>query len=267
MPGVLHVYANAGFGRGGNLDILLKPGARARHERRDVGAGAAAPGGRPRLRGGAHLRADRRAFAGCARRAPATRSRSTSSATTSVSSSSSAASSRSGCAVFPASRTSTCRRTRAVRSSPSCSTASARARSNLDVATVGQTVRTALDGTIATKYTQGNFEYDVRVLFPRNKFTSASELGEVMLFPGGRGTAPVFLRDVADVGRPSDRRTSTARTRTACCGCRATCYPKSRRSARSWTRSALDLRRSRCRTATASSSAATARPCSRATRR
>jgi hypothetical protein len=25
MPGVLHVYANAGFGRGGNLDILLKP--------------------------------------------------------------------------------------------------------------------------------------------------------------------------------------------------------------------------------------------------
>ena len=63
-------------------------------------------------------------------------------------------------------------------------------------------MRTALDGTIVTKYTQGNFEYDVRVLFPRNKFTSASELGDVMLFPGGRGTAPVFLRDVADV-RPA----------------------------------------------------------------
>ena len=40
------------------------------------------------------------------------------------------------------------------------------------------------------------------MLFPRNQFTSASELGEVMLFPGGRGTAPVFLRDVADV-RPA----------------------------------------------------------------
>jgi multidrug efflux pump subunit AcrB len=73
---------------------------------------------------------------------------------------------------------------------------------NLDVATVGQTVRTALDGTIATKYTQGNFEYDLRVLFPRNRFTSASELGEVMLFPGGGTRAPVFLRDVADV-RPA----------------------------------------------------------------
>ena len=75
-------------------------------------------------------------------------------------------------------------------------------RLNLDVATVGQTVRTALDGSIATRYTQGNFEYDVRVLFPRNQFTTATQLGEVMLFPGGRGTAPVFLRDVADV-RPA----------------------------------------------------------------
>jgi CzcA family heavy metal efflux pump len=69
----------------------------------------------------------------------------------------------------------------------------------LDVATVGQTVRTALDGTIATRYAQGNFEYDVRVMFPRERFTSASEVGEILLFPGGRGTDPVFLRDVAEV--------------------------------------------------------------------
>ena len=75
-----------------------------------------------------------------------------------------------------------------------------RARSlGLDVATVGQTVRTALDGTVATRYAEGNFEYDVRVMFPKGLFTSESELGGVLLFPGGAGTAPVFLRDVADV--------------------------------------------------------------------
>jgi CzcA family heavy metal efflux pump len=72
----------------------------------------------------------------------------------------------------------------------------------LDVATVGQTVRTALDGTVATRYAEGNFEYDVRVLFPRGRFTSAADLGGVMLFPGGRNTSPVYLRDVADV-RPA----------------------------------------------------------------
>jgi hydrophobe/amphiphile efflux-1 (HAE1) family protein len=78
-----------------------------------------------------------------------------------------------------------------------------RARSlGLDVATVGQTVRTALDGTIATRYAEGNFEYDVRVFFPRGRFTSAGDLGEVMLFPGRSNTAPIYLRDVATV-RPA----------------------------------------------------------------
>lgn len=69
----------------------------------------------------------------------------------------------------------------------------------LDVAAVGQTVRTALDGTVATRYAEGNFEYDVRVLFPRHRFTSTADLGNIMLFPGGRTNAPVFLRDVATV--------------------------------------------------------------------
>jgi CzcA family heavy metal efflux pump len=68
---------------------------------------------------------------------------------------------------------------------------------NLDVATVGQTVRTALDGTIATRYAEGNFEYDVRVLFPKDRVTAVSDLSDVLLFPGGRGTDPIFLRDVA----------------------------------------------------------------------
>jgi CzcA family heavy metal efflux pump len=69
----------------------------------------------------------------------------------------------------------------------------------LNVATVGQTVRTALDGTIATRYADGNFEYDVRVFFPRGRFTSVSTLNDVPLFPG-RGTEPIRLRDVAHVG-------------------------------------------------------------------
>ena len=126
MPGVLHVYANAGFGRGGNLDILLKPvrerGMSAEQwvqelQRRVDDRGFAA----------ARVFVDRRAFAAFGRRAPATRSRSTFSVTTSVSSSSSAASSRSDCAVSRGSPTSTSRPTREVRSSRSCSIASARA--------------------------------------------------------------------------------------------------------------------------------------------
>jgi multidrug efflux pump subunit AcrB len=67
----------------------------------------------------------------------------------------------------------------------------------LDVAAVGTTVRTALDGTIATRYAEGNFEYDVRVFFPRGRFQSTTDLGSVLLFPGGRGSEPIFLRDVA----------------------------------------------------------------------
>jgi hydrophobe/amphiphile efflux-1 (HAE1) family protein len=69
----------------------------------------------------------------------------------------------------------------------------------LDVAAVGQTVRTALDGTIATQYADGNFEYDVRVLFPKHKFASVTDVGGTLLFPGGRSTSPVFLRDIAEV--------------------------------------------------------------------
>ncbi|HEX2189893.1 MAG TPA: efflux RND transporter permease subunit [Longimicrobiaceae bacterium] len=73
----------------------------------------------------------------------------------------------------------------------------------LDVAQVGQALRTALDGTIATRYTEGNREYDVRVMFPRERFTSPEDLESVALFPGGAaGGAPVYLRDVATV-RPA----------------------------------------------------------------
>jgi hydrophobe/amphiphile efflux-1 (HAE1) family protein len=69
----------------------------------------------------------------------------------------------------------------------------------LNAASVGQALRTALDGTIATRYTEGNREFDVRVRLPRERFTSAEDMGSVALFPGARGGPPVHLRDVADV--------------------------------------------------------------------
>jgi multidrug efflux pump subunit AcrB len=69
----------------------------------------------------------------------------------------------------------------------------------LDVAAVGQTLRTALGGTIATRYTEGNREYDVRVILPRAQFRSSEDLETVALFPGAAGGAPIYLRDVATV--------------------------------------------------------------------
>src|SRR5687768_7585595 len=69
----------------------------------------------------------------------------------------------------------------------------------LSVAEVGQTLRTALDGSVATRYAEGNREFDVRVMLPRELFTSPEDLGAVAMFPGGSGRTPVFLRDIADV--------------------------------------------------------------------
>jgi len=69
----------------------------------------------------------------------------------------------------------------------------------LNVAAVGQTLRTAMDGTIATRYTETNREYDVRVMFPRDRFQSPEDIGSIALFPGATGSAPIYVRDVATV--------------------------------------------------------------------
>jgi CzcA family heavy metal efflux pump len=69
----------------------------------------------------------------------------------------------------------------------------------LSTGAVGQTLRTAMDGTIATRYTEGNKEYDVRVMFPRKRFQSPEDIGSIALFPGAAGGAPIYLRDVATV--------------------------------------------------------------------
>jgi multidrug efflux pump subunit AcrB len=69
----------------------------------------------------------------------------------------------------------------------------------LNVATVGQTLRTAMDGSIATRYTEGNREFDIRVMFPRERFRSPEDIGSIALFPGAAGGAPIYVRDVAAV--------------------------------------------------------------------
>jgi multidrug efflux pump subunit AcrB len=67
---------------------------------------------------------------------------------------------------------------------------------------VGQTVRTALDGTIVSRFTDRNNEYDIRVRLPRETLTSPENLGAIALFPGRQ--QPIYLRDIADL-RPGPR--------------------------------------------------------------
>jgi hydrophobe/amphiphile efflux-1 (HAE1) family protein len=67
----------------------------------------------------------------------------------------------------------------------------------LDVGEVGRTVRTAVGGSVPTRLTEGDREYDIRVRFDRARVTSLSELAQLPMFP--RSGAAVRLRDVADV--------------------------------------------------------------------
>ena len=69
----------------------------------------------------------------------------------------------------------------------------------LNVAEVGQAVRTALDGAIPTRFADGTNEYDVRVRLPRDQFKSPEDLGVILLFSGTARAQPIYLRDVADV--------------------------------------------------------------------
>jgi CzcA family heavy metal efflux pump len=69
----------------------------------------------------------------------------------------------------------------------------------LDVQSVGSTLRTAVDGTVATQYTEGNDQFDVRVLFPKETFRDPAEVGSIALFPSRAGGAAIYLRDVAKV--------------------------------------------------------------------
>jgi len=65
----------------------------------------------------------------------------------------------------------------------------------LNVAEVGEMVRTAVDGYVPTQFSTGTAEYDVRVLLPREMRATADDLGGILLFRNDG--SPVALRDVA----------------------------------------------------------------------
>jgi multidrug efflux pump subunit AcrB len=67
----------------------------------------------------------------------------------------------------------------------------------LDATQVGQTIRTALDGSVVTRFTDGNNEYDIRVRLPRESFTSPEDLGAISMFPGNQRS--IYLRDIATI--------------------------------------------------------------------
>lgn len=65
----------------------------------------------------------------------------------------------------------------------------------LRVTEIGEAIRHAVDGQIATQYIDGNQEYDLRVRLPYNTLTDADDLGNLLLFRVDN--QPVLLRDVA----------------------------------------------------------------------
>lgn len=71
----------------------------------------------------------------------------------------------------------------------------------LDVGEVGRTVRTAVGGSIPTRLTEGDREFDIRVRFDPGTMTTPGEMASLPLFP--RSGAVIRLRDVAEVTESS----------------------------------------------------------------
>jgi len=67
----------------------------------------------------------------------------------------------------------------------------------LTMRNIGETVRTAIDGSIASRYIEGAREYDIRVLYDRDQVQSLRDLDQIVLYPQGR--SPVPLRNVARI--------------------------------------------------------------------
>ncbi|MBP7149213.1 MAG: efflux RND transporter permease subunit [Acidobacteria bacterium] len=74
----------------------------------------------------------------------------------------------------------------------------------LDVGEVGRTVRTAVGGSVPTRLTEEDREFDIRVRFDRARATTAAELAELPLFP--TSGAPIRLRDVASISEAKSPR-------------------------------------------------------------
>ncbi len=67
----------------------------------------------------------------------------------------------------------------------------------ISIRDIGETVRTAIDGTIASRYTEGDREYDIRVLLARSEVSSLRDVENLIIYP--RVGPPTMLRSVAQV--------------------------------------------------------------------
>jgi hydrophobe/amphiphile efflux-1 (HAE1) family protein len=67
----------------------------------------------------------------------------------------------------------------------------------LSVREIGETVRTAIDGSIASRYVEGDREYDIRVLYDRDQVAGLVDIENIVLYPQGRQAVP--LRNIARV--------------------------------------------------------------------
>ncbi len=65
----------------------------------------------------------------------------------------------------------------------------------LRVSEVGNAIRNAVDGAVPSRYMTGGQEYDIRVRLPRQSVSDTETLGNMLISPGGNGSA-VLLRDV-----------------------------------------------------------------------
>jgi len=64
---------------------------------------------------------------------------------------------------------------------------------------VASTLRTLVNGTVATKYREGTIYYDIRVMVPEPRITSKEDLENLVI--DTRNGRPIFVRDVAEVRR------------------------------------------------------------------
>ena len=69
----------------------------------------------------------------------------------------------------------------------------------LDITLVGNAVRTALNGIVATDFLDGDRRFDVRVRLPRHEMSSPRDLEQLLLSPANNAMPAVHLGDVARV--------------------------------------------------------------------
>ena len=67
----------------------------------------------------------------------------------------------------------------------------------ISIRDIGETVRTAIDGTIASKYTQGDRDYNIRVLLDRQEIRNLQNVENLIVYP--QIGPPTTLRSVAQV--------------------------------------------------------------------